>query len=416
MTQVGNGEKLADRDNFHLPGWKLLNVQREDGSEVFTARLIEQPSQCPQCSSIGPLHRHGKRVVSYLDKPVNGKPCRIRGETQRYRCSQCHCSFALEPVGMCADKRMTNRVLEYIESVSMGEQTFSEIAVLLGCNETTVRNIGTQYAERFLNSYRPPLPAKLGIGSAQIDRVSRLVLVDLEEKLPLDILPSCDVSLLSAWLSRYDSLDVLQEVHVTVGEGITAELLNAFPRRTKIVADVSHLEQLVNVNLSQLRIEERRTAKAKGCRWLASHDLLSMRLSENTPEALGRLKKIPILNNGYMLKELFFAANETHCRATAMQTYDMILQDTPAAVATFFTQFLEHLGGFKDVIVQSAYAETAGHATLKVIAEVLVVNGRGRGYGLESLRARVLNKAHFTREVRKLMRSAPNVITCPAVA
>lgn len=375
-----------------MPGWKVTGAERSGPVEIYTARLTKLPTACPECGFKGPLHRHGKRVVTYLDVPVNLKPTRILGETQRYRCASCGVSFAMPAVGMCEDKRMTQRVIEYIESLALTEYTFSEISVYLGCNETTVRNIGTAYAERFLSRYTPVLPSTLGLATVVVDKSPRLLLVDVDHGLPVDVLPDTEPSTLKSWLGQFKDFSQLKAIYVSIGVGMSMKLVEQLPAGIPVIADRSELVNLANECLGELRLELRRnsTPQQKSS-WLSSRTLYLSRLSKITKSQLKALGKCEPMQFAYHLRELVLRAHESGDITEMKMAYERLRADIPVVVQKYFKPLAELILEMEPLLLTTTPVEQVATPCRYVQELADIIIAQGRGYGVSGLRARLLS-------------------------
>ena len=101
-----------------------------------------------------------------------------------------------------ANRLMTERCTEFI-----GEQclvdTFVRIAQNVGCDEKTVRTLAGECIAKLMETHKPALPAWLGIDETTIDGCLRLVLTDIKNRRPVDMLLDDSMGGLQMWLHRF---------------------------------------------------------------------------------------------------------------------------------------------------------------------------------------------------------------------
>lgn len=188
-------------DILDLPGWTVL-AKRLDGTEYeLEAEYAVQPTVCPKCGSLGKPYKHGTKNTTYRDSPIRGKTTRILARVQRYRCRDCGETFVQPLGGVLANRLMTERCAEFI-----GEQclvdTFVRIAQNVGCDEKTVRTLAGECIAKLLETHKPALPAWLGIDETTIDGCLRLVLTDIKNRRPVDMLLDDSMGTLQMWLDN----------------------------------------------------------------------------------------------------------------------------------------------------------------------------------------------------------------------
>lgn len=130
----------------HLRDYAVLSLTELEHSYHVYAKISQPPPQCPHCGH-SKLVGFGMRDGVIMDIPIRGKPVHIMLKRQRYRCQACRRVF-LEPIPHRDDKRrMTRRLVRYIEQESH-YRTFSSVAESVGVDEKTVRNIFHAYCDR----------------------------------------------------------------------------------------------------------------------------------------------------------------------------------------------------------------------------------------------------------------------------
>ena len=168
------------------------------------------------------------------------------------------------------------------------------------------------------------------------------------------------------------------------------------PKAT-LVADKFHVLKLATTTLEKLRKEISRSLTEAQRKTLKMHDryLLLRRKHDLKPEELfvleSWIKNIPLLGQGYELKERFFAIYDQPTREQALAAYFAWIDAIPAELYPTFTPLMLTIEEWGDAIfahfdrdrITGAFVEGANG-----LARVL--SRMGRGYGLKALRARLL--------------------------
>ena len=122
-----------------FPGLDVLMLEELERLYMVHAEVTEPPLRCTHCNCTH-FVKFGSREESIKDLPRNGKHVMILLHRRRYRCRSCSMTF-LEPVPQKHKKRrMTNRLVQYIELESLSKP-FTSVADDVGVDEKTVRNI-----------------------------------------------------------------------------------------------------------------------------------------------------------------------------------------------------------------------------------------------------------------------------------
>jgi transposase len=113
----------------------------EDERDIhITAYPNNSPDACPNCSATGELLQFGQRNRHYLDIPIQCKRVNIHVSHQRWRCKACGRTFCETPGEMHPVRRMTKRLVAYIEAEAQNK-TLVALADEVGVTEGTIRNI-----------------------------------------------------------------------------------------------------------------------------------------------------------------------------------------------------------------------------------------------------------------------------------
>lgn len=170
-----------------------LETLVEPDRASIQAKYLLSTDVCQKCGVVGRLYKHGAKKVEFWHTPHLGRPCRIQASLQRYKCRDCGKTFVQQTAGIDDVHRMTHWCADYVRSRCL-RQTFTQIAEDIGCSEGTVRAIAAVYAQARCAAYAPSIPRYLGIDETMLDGKMRMVLTDVANRCPVDVLPDLCVS------------------------------------------------------------------------------------------------------------------------------------------------------------------------------------------------------------------------------
>ena len=384
-------------DLLGLDDWAVTAKTEEDGFEVLHAAYRPQPDTCPKCGVIGHLYKHGTKDATFWDAPHHGFPAKLKATVQRYRCRSCTETF-LQPLGGIAeDRRMTTRGVAYVYGRCLS-WTFTQVAEELGCTEFTVRSIAQDLIAIMEREYKPRLPAYLGIDETTIDGRLRLVLTDIQNNKPVDMLEDDSNATLATWLNHFRDRSHVRVVSTDMHKAyrnVVEQLLPGVP----VVVDKFHVVRMANQALDDVRIRVAKdNPRAVGRDWMRRKSLLRMHyadLSEKQRFNLDMwLDNETELKEAHALKEAFYGFYKAGSRAEARALLSAWRDGIPARFRdtakkefrplwTATGNWTENILAYWDFPVTNAYTEA-----LNGIAKV--ANRAGRGYSFEVLRARLL--------------------------
>jgi len=132
-------------DILDLEGWNVIAKHVDGDDYLIEAEYTVPPKACTKCGNIGNLYKHGPKPIYIRDSPIRGRPVRILANAQRFKCRECGATFIQPLGGIHPDSRMTSRCVEFIQA-QCRRQTFLHIALIVGCDEKTIRNLAGQQA------------------------------------------------------------------------------------------------------------------------------------------------------------------------------------------------------------------------------------------------------------------------------
>jgi transposase len=246
---------------------RLEKIIQHSSSLTLVVKTTRAQAECPRC------HRPSRRVHSYYirsvaDLPWHGVSVRLELRTRRFRCRNSLCTRRV----FC--ERLPRLVAHYGRKTVRMEDALRLIGFLLGGeagSRATRRLAMTTSPDTLLRRVRAavppcaPTPRALGIDDFAFRRGRRYgsILVDLEKRRVIDLLPDRESATLAAWLRAYPGVEI-----VTRDRSPTyAAAINEGAPTAIQVADRFHLlmnvrEALEKVMMRQNRLLRRRSLVA----------------------------------------------------------------------------------------------------------------------------------------------------------
>jgi transposase len=195
-------------------GLVIERVDADPDRLLIVARPTAKTGECPSCGGVS-ARIHSRYVRSLSDLPSQGRLVRISLWTRRFRCVVAECSQRifterLEATGSRPFARRTMRLEGIVHHLGLAlggrpGQSFARRLLLPVSKDTLLRIVRRHAASP------PEVPRVVGIDDWAFKRGQRYgtIVVDLERRRIIDLLPDREAATVAAWLAARPSIDII---------------------------------------------------------------------------------------------------------------------------------------------------------------------------------------------------------------
>lgn len=398
MSATMAGMGLMSFDLLRLEGYTALQIEEVD--KKLYIDVVPDAPKVPTCTCDSPdVVKHGKRVVHFRDHPLQRQETYLRITRQRYRCRHC-ASILLEDLPFIDDKRrMTWRFRDQLAHDGI-DMKFELGGNINGVRESMVRRVFKDYAKERLKDYTYDLPRVLGMDEKDVSGSLRFIIGDVENRHLLDIQPSRKLINIEQYFSQWDFRDRAKVEVITQDMHWNYKTLNLrFFRKATIVVDKFHVLRYADYAVTAVRkaVQSRmenddRVAMKKNIPLLQARP---HRLNDQGKFALKRLlRQHPLISDAVTFKEWFYDIYKCETPAEADKAFKAWQELLPKELEPAFKPILSYMRErrWRRFILnyfEHRYTNAYVEAVNGLIDEI---SRTGRGYDLETLRAKALLK------------------------
>ncbi|GEO26204.1 ISL3 family transposase [Alicyclobacillus acidoterrestris] len=386
---------------LNLPEFNIIEPPQENETDMlFKVEKNSPPSYCAECG-FNTFYKHGSRKHLVMDLPIRAKRVGLLIHRKRYKCRNCNTTFWEPLIGIDEKRRMTRRLVEYIERESLKKE-FVEVAETVGVTEKTVRNVFHDYVRTKEYEHVFYTPRWLGLDEIYIIKKARLIMTNIEEHTIFDIRENRNKETVINRLMQIPDRHIIEYVTMDMWNPYRDAVRECLPQ-AQIIVDKYHVVRMANNALETVRKSLRKHATAKERKALM-HDRKILLKRNKDLDMQGQillgawLGMYPDLKEAYDLKEAFYEIWDARDIEEAEKMYVQWLKrleasnvhkaysDLTKAVRNWYAEIL----GYFHKRLTNAYTESFNNI-------VRYTDRSARGYSYDVLRAKLM----FNEELHK---------------
>lgn len=381
-------------DLLRLDGLTSTGYEEVDGTMIVHAVLTDPV--VPSCDCDSPkVVKHGRRTVQFKDHAIQRQAVYIRIVRQRYRCDGCKTILLEDLPGIDADRHMTVRFRDQLAQDGV-MRTFSDAAHLNGVKESLVRRVFAEYAEERLRNYTFDLPRVLGMDEKVIQGTARFVIGDVTARSMLDLQGSRKNIDLDQYFRHMPGRERVEVITQDMYWGYKT-INETFFKRAVIVIDKFHVVRYANLAVEMVRKQVQNSLDNDGRISLKRKiRLLAARPGNLTDEGRLALKRVlaeyPALDMAVTCKEWFYDIYQAQTRAEAEAAYSAWVDLLPKEMERPFAPILSFMKQRRwKPLIFNYFDHPYTNAYVEALNGLIdQINRAGRGYDLQTLRAKAL--------------------------
>ena len=241
----------------HLKGLRLAEIAVADEGVTLQLFATRRTAPCPSCRHRS--HRvHSRYDRTIADLPWSGTTVRLRVRVRRFICRDAACPQRIfaEQLPQLVDRyaRRTHRLRDALRRIglALGGAAGAHLAAALGLPVGRTALLGLIRAAPLPPS---PQPKAVGVDEFAWRRGRRFgtIIIDLERRRPLDLLPDRDADQIAAWLQQHPGITAVARDR----SGLYADAAARGAPAARQVVDRWHLLHNLGEALEQLLLHKR---------------------------------------------------------------------------------------------------------------------------------------------------------------
>jgi len=198
---------------FDLPGMSLDRLEVDIQTMMIETHVEASEAACPVCQTLAQrVHSHYRRTLH--DVPWGMKSLRLVVQVRRFFCDKKDCPRKIEASRLSAltevSARTTTRFTRGLAEVgfALGGRAGAQLGAKLGWRQSRSTILRTL---RRLPEPKRATPSLLGVDDFAFRRRSIYgsMLLDLETRTPVDLLPDRTAETLAAWLEAHPGVQLI---------------------------------------------------------------------------------------------------------------------------------------------------------------------------------------------------------------
>ncbi len=368
-------------------------------TEISMKYTAETPDSYPKCGE--KLYKHGYRIVTVVDTPMLGQPCRLNLSVPRKRCKCCQNIWMPSIKGVDEKRSMTDRAFLAISQKALSE-SFESVSAEYMVAPNTVKNTFQDFVKEKQSSLRFKTPVFLGLDEIKIKKLGEVtVITDLEHRTLYDMILGRNQAQLTEYFKGLPDADKVLWVCTDMYRPFEKSIADAMPNASWVI-DHFHLVAYANRAVDAVRVEIQKNMTKKN-RIKTKHGLaytLRTRAKDLSSENAAKIRgcrtnpALAPLAIAYDLKEDFFNIySDLSSKENAQQKFEVWANSIPdddlykgfRDLVKTVRNFYEQIFNYWDcpIAITNGFTE----CTNRIIREK---NVRGRGHSFEILRGRTL--------------------------
>lgn len=385
-------------DLLRLEGFTAMSTTEEDG-RLYVSTLYDWERK-PECHCGEPdVVKHGTRTVNFRDHPIQRQETYLRLTRQRWRCRNCSRVLLDDIPLLDSSRNMTFRFKQQLAKDATNMK-FTMAASVNGVKESLVRNVFKGYAAKRLENYTFDLPRVMGMDEKYMGGHARFVVGDVENRRFLDLLTSRKKEVLIPYFQRWTHQE-RQTVEVITQDMHWAykDINEQYFKSATVVVDRFHVVRYADWAVSSVRKKIQSSASNEDRidlkRQIGLIASRPKRLKGDDEIELKRVfRKHPAIEQAVTLKEWFYDIYNAETRAEAEKAYDAWRELLPKEFEAAFAPLLSFMREkrWRKLVFNYFDARYTNGYVEGVNSLLDEISRGGRGYDLETLRAKALLK------------------------